>query len=100
MTPVMRSNAVVQNGRILVVRLRGEQGHKILQRLKEDELRSKTPDIKIEANDDDDGPNHRGTYSKKYKESHPEITWQHRGQGRYLPVETKRNATVPGLLKS
>jgi hypothetical protein len=38
--------------------------------------------------DDEDGPNHKGTYSKAYTIKHPEIKWVHRGQGRYLPTET------------
>ena len=38
--------------------------------------------------DDDDGPNHKGTYSKAYTIKHPEVKWVHRGQGRYLPSET------------
>jgi hypothetical protein len=41
--------------------------------------------------DDDDGPNHKGTYSKAYTIKHPEIKWVHRGQGRYLPTETVSN---------
>jgi hypothetical protein len=39
-------------------------------------------------NDDDDGPNHKGTYSKAYTLKHPEVKWVHRGQGRYLPSNT------------
>ncbi|KAM0720322.1 hypothetical protein Q7P37_004458 [Cladosporium fusiforme] len=38
--------------------------------------------------DDDDGPNHKGTYSKTYVLKHPEVTWVHRGQGRYLPTSS------------
>lgn len=41
--------------------------------------------------DDEDGPNHKGTYSKAYTIRHPEIKWVHRGQGRYLPSETVSN---------
>jgi hypothetical protein len=41
--------------------------------------------------DDEDGPNHKGTYSKAYTIRHPEIKWVHRGQGRYLPSETISN---------
>lgn len=37
------------------------------------------------ADSPEDGPNHRGTYSKEYVIKHPEIKWSHRGQGRYLP---------------
>jgi hypothetical protein len=40
------------------------------------------------VDDDEDGPNHKGTYSKAYTIKHPEIKWVHRGQGRYLPTET------------
>ena len=43
--------------------------------------------VKSEMNDDDaDGPNRRGTYSKQYTLQHPEVEWVHRGQGRYLPA--------------
>lgn len=48
---------------------------------------SLTDDSKL-FNDDDDGPNHKGTYSKAYTLKHPEIKWVHRGQGRYLPSNT------------
>jgi hypothetical protein len=41
--------------------------------------------------DDEDGPNHKGTYSKAFTIKHPEIKWVHRGQGRYLPSETVSN---------
>lgn len=41
-----------------------------------------------------EGPNHRGTYSKEYTLSHPEVDWIHRGQGRYLPV-SKLKADSP-----
>ncbi|GAB7363184.1 hypothetical protein MBLNU230_g3467t1 [Neophaeotheca triangularis] len=44
--------------------------------------------------DDEEGPNHRGTYSKAYTLRHPEFTWIHRGQGRYLPSASVR---TPGL---
>ena len=53
--------------------------------------------------DDDDGPNHKGTYSKAYTINHPEIKWVHRGQGRYLPTETISNQesrTQSGLTPS
>lgn len=39
-------------------------------------------------NDDEDGPNHKGTYSKAYTLKHPEVKWVHRGQGRYLPTSS------------
>ena len=44
--------------------------------------------------DDSEGPNHRGTYSRKYTERHPEITWIHRGQGRYLPASESKTLTT------
>lgn len=37
-------------------------------------------------NGPEDGPNHRGTYSKEYTLQHPEIKFIHRGQGRYIPA--------------
>jgi hypothetical protein len=45
-------------------------------------------DASTPYNDDDDGPNHKGTYSKAYTLKHPEVKWVHRGQGRYLPSNT------------
>lgn len=39
---------------------------------------------------DDEGPNARGTFSKAYVAKHPEISWVHRGQGRYLPATQAR----------
>ncbi|KAK6439197.1 hypothetical protein LTR95_004599 [Oleoguttula sp. CCFEE 5521] len=36
--------------------------------------------------DDENGPNHKGTYSKTFTLRHPEVKWIHRGQGRYLPT--------------
>lgn len=45
-------------------------------------------------NDDDDGPNARGTYSKAYVAKHPEIGWVHRGQGRYIPLTQARGAAT------
>ena len=61
-----------------------------------------SPSMKVEQRGDDDalreGPNHRGTYSKEYTLKHPEITWIHRGQGRYLPsseVKTEQRTASP-----
>lgn len=42
-------------------------------------------------NDDDEGPNHKGTYSKTHILKHPETQWVHRGQGRYLPISALLN---------
>ncbi|KAK5108055.1 hypothetical protein LTR62_008829 [Meristemomyces frigidus] len=39
------------------------------------------------ADEDVGGRNARGTYSREYTLKHPETTWVHRGQGRYLPAE-------------
>lgn len=49
---------------------------------------SSLTDAATPHNDDDDGPNHKGTYSKAYTLKHPEVKWVHRGQGRYLPSNT------------
>jgi len=49
---------------------------------------SSLTDAATPYNDDDDGPNHKGTYSKAYTLKHPEVKWVHRGQGRYLPSNT------------
>lgn len=62
-------------------KLKQEQSHFIAS------LTDESTKIKHETNDDgDDGPNHRGTYSKAYTLRHPEIKWLHRGQGRYIPA--------------
>lgn len=44
----------------------------------------------------DEGPNARGTFSKEYTLRHPEISWVHRGQGRYLPApKVKQEVDAP-----
>lgn len=47
----------------------------------------------VDDDDDGEGPNHRGTYSKAYTLLHPEIKWTHRGQGRYLPANVAETMT-------
>lgn len=89
----------VRGGRLLVVKARDSAVRNFFRRLGEDDDdRKKFPfaiardsedsmRIKDELNDDDiDGPNRRGTYSKSYILQHPEVEWVHRGQGRYLPA--------------
>jgi hypothetical protein len=95
--------AEVADKRILIVRVTGGKNFAVLQMLADHDALNETKPkkdastalsittddsakIKDEINDDGaDGPNHRGTYSKAYVLQHPEIKWQHRGQGRYLP---------------
>jgi hypothetical protein len=60
------------------------QDHGIFRRIPISSL----TDAATPYNDDDDGPNHKGTYSKAYTLKHPEVKWVHRGQGRYLPSNT------------
>jgi hypothetical protein len=48
-------------------------------------------DIDDDENGRHEGRNHHGTFSKDYTLSHPEITWIHRGQGRYLPSKDVHN---------
>lgn len=86
----------IRQGGIVVVKAKNDTARAFLKRLKEEDERKaeialqsfdETTDIKDELNEDDvDGPNHRGTYSKSYTLQHPEIEWIHRGQGRYLPA--------------
>ena len=93
--------AKVTDNNVLIVRFTGHKNLTFLEQMADDDARRKKRQIdnplfktsedptkiKDDANDDgDDGPNHRGTYSKAYTLQHPEIKWQHRGQGRYLPM--------------
>lgn len=88
----------VRLGRILVVKAKDDSARAFFRRLKEDDERfagkmfrdsEESTRIKDELNDDDaDGPNRRGTYSKSYILQHPEVDWVHRGQGRYLPASS------------
>ena len=101
--------ADVRDGRMLVVRVTGGKNLALLHELAEDDARQelrKEHDrlanginehyaIKDEVNEDDiEGPNHRGTYSKAYVLQHPEIKWVHRGQGRYLPAAKGRTTNL------
>jgi len=84
--------ARVDGRRTLVITWKGDKAREVFQGLVD-----KNPDVTIKRSASDlaadadgsspeDGPNHRGTYSKAYVEKHPEIRWMHRGQGRYLPA--------------
>ena len=97
--------AVVVDGRVLIVRAKTEKGRTFLRNLANegrpnvygiglDHVHDSVTEVKQEFNEgDDDGPNSRGTYSKKYTLLHPEIAWVHRGQGRYLPVTKPTEST-------
>ncbi|KAK3725944.1 hypothetical protein LTR37_000092 [Vermiconidia calcicola] len=98
--------AEVRDGRTLVVFAKEGRGVGVmrdhLERLQtSDETKATTsPEafVKHELNEDDqDGPNHRGTYSKAYVLQHPEIKWAHRGQGRYLPATAPRAVNSQSL---
>jgi hypothetical protein len=90
----------VRDGRLLVVTARDAEAIDALQSVlsrtsKRDESSSERGwadgQIKTEGDgDEDDGRNHRGTYSKAYTVMHPEIRWVHRGQGRYLPIDAAK----------
>lgn len=84
-------------GCFVVFKAKNDLARSFLKSLKDDDIHRgregppsynfAPPIIKSEMNDDDaDGPNRRGTYSKQYTLQHPEIEWVHRGQGRYLPT--------------
>ena len=92
--------AEIRGGNVLVVRVLGDTHRAFLSKLAEDDRRvitdQPTPtspvdsstEVKEEIRDDDqNGPNRRGTFSKQYVLQHPDIKWVHRGQGRYLPAE-------------
>ncbi len=87
----------IQGVRLFVVKATSAEGVKLLRNVikrysdsyDSPQDRDQTQDqLKVEPDDDGDGPNHRGTYSKAYTMLHPEIKWVHRGQGRYLPAAT------------
>lgn len=94
----------IRHGRILVVRARSDSAKAFLASLNEAEDRKfegadrafhESISIKEELNDDDgEGPNRRGTYSKAYTVQHPEIEWVHRGQGRYLPASQQSRKSM------
>ncbi|KAK5678213.1 hypothetical protein LTS10_009383 [Elasticomyces elasticus] len=84
----------VVDGHMLVIRLRPDQ----VALLNIEPKTSNGLDGHIAGNDDNDGVgvgrNHRGTFSKKHVQRHPEIEWVHRGQGRYLPAEQVRREST------
>lgn len=94
----------VRQGRMLVVKARSDAARAFLASLNESDERNVGNDprnfdeaisIKEELNEDEgDGPNRRGTYSKAYTLQHPEIEWVHRGQGRYLPASQQSRQSV------
>ncbi len=95
--------AEVADKRILIVRVTGGKNLAVLQMLADHDALNETKVKKVQSaapsmttdeiskindelnGDGAEGPNHRGTYSKAYVLQHPELKWQHRGQGRYLP---------------
>ena len=83
-----RELATVENGRMLIIRLRADQ----LRRFLNTHLENGAPGSDGEESE----PNAKGTYSKKYTLRHPETIWTHRGQGRYLPLDVvKKDVEVP-----
>ncbi|KAK3646432.1 hypothetical protein LTR56_008530 [Elasticomyces elasticus] len=84
----------VVDGHMLVIRLRPDQ----VALLNIEPKTLNGLDGHIAGNDDNDhvggGRNHRGTFSKKHVQRHPEIEWVHRGQGRYLPAEQVRREST------
>ena len=93
------AQAEVRARRILVVSVRGDRNRAFLAGLAENDKSTAvvdgtgSVDGSSDGNEefrenDQDGPNRRGTYSKQYVTQHPEIKWVHRGQGRYLPSQT------------
>ena len=109
-------HAEVTDKRFLVVKVTGGKNLAVLQMLADQDALNETkakqdqidiatttiegiPKIKDEISESGgDGPNHRGTYSKAYVLQHPEIKWQHRGQGRYLPAP--RGGRPSNLIRS
>ena len=104
--PQQRITARVKNKRFLIITFPPGDKGEILQKYAERSVKKRAeegtanllsdekPDLKVESTFvDDDGPNHRGTYSKKYVEQHPEIQWVHRGQGRYKPASDAKTPT-------
>ncbi|KAK5741064.1 hypothetical protein LTR17_004214 [Elasticomyces elasticus] len=83
-------------------RCRVVDGHMLVIRLRRDQVAllntepSNPNGLNGHTVDDNDvvGRNHRGTFSKKHVQRHPEIEWVHRGQGRYLPAEQVRREST------
>ena len=91
----------IRNGRVLVVKAKSDAARAFLASLKDSDERNvdgrfdESVRIKEELYDEDgDGPNRRGTYSKAYTLLHPEIEWVHRGQGRYLPASQQSRKSM------
>ncbi|KAK5712834.1 hypothetical protein LTR15_011827 [Elasticomyces elasticus] len=83
----------VDDGHMLVIRLRPDQ----VALLNTEASNSNGLDAGHTVDDNDHvggGRNHRGTFSKKHVQRHPEIEWVHRGQGRYLPAEQVRREST------
>ena len=90
----------LRDGHVFVVYGRNDDGaaalRRLLAKMNEDDAarlaekaRTNATDVRVKGevvDDDGEGPNHRGTYSKAYTLLHPDIRWVHRGQGRYLPA--------------
>lgn len=87
------TTARVDGGRMLVVSWSGELAREVFEELVDNDIKRSDPDSALgpDGITNDDGPNHRGTYSKAYVRAHPEIKWIHRGQGRYLPATQARS---------
>ena len=106
--------ARVDNGRVLVIQMKGYHNKQFLTRLvqgrggrrvsavkavqvspvalpsiKDDVSHARPAVVADHDVDDDDNPNGRGTYSRAYVHRHPQIGWVHRGQGRYLPANVR-----------
>ncbi|KAK3657353.1 hypothetical protein LTR56_002495 [Elasticomyces elasticus] len=83
----------VDDGHMLVIRLRPDQ----VALLNTEASNSNGLNAGHTVDDNDHvggGRNHRGTFSKKHVQRHPEIEWVHRGQGRYLPAEQVRREST------
>lgn len=75
--------AEIVDGHILIVRLPKDTLAAVF-----DHNEAVPSALPVADNDNnDDGKNARGTFSKEHTLRHPETKWIHRGQGRYLPVD-------------
>lgn len=99
--PKPLSFAEVRDGHLLIIKFNSPTAREALSKLKDRQPPRPVPTLNLSPaqslsvkaegpEDDQDGPNARGTYSKQYTLLHPEIEWVHRGQGRYLPAAQSR----------
>ncbi|KAF2858969.1 hypothetical protein K470DRAFT_111883 [Piedraia hortae CBS 480.64] len=82
----VRTSATVSNGRYLTIKL--PPG--LLRKVHDESVHrtiAQSNDQSNHNNEIEHGRNHHGTFSKEHTLRFPNITWVHRGKGRWLPVD-------------